>query len=258
MSFFSGIRVYGEAVRILFSRPFRYFLLFPVIALLLLFIGGNWLVGYAGDNLSGLAEMRVTEWLSGISWLHWVGDATGILIRLVLRVLYFFLFIAFGGYIILVVMSPVFSWLSERAEAHLTGRSHPFCLRQFVWEISRGILVALRNLFFQLLLSVLFFFCSFIPVIGLLAPLAIFFTSAYFYGFSFIDYAIERKHFNVRQSVRYVNKNIGLVTGIGVVFALSLMIPWLSLVACCFVSLLSVIAATIAVHEEEKKRQNAM
>ena len=85
------------------------------------------------------------------------------------------------------------------------------------------------------------------------APFAIFFTSAYFYGFAFIDYAIERKRFNVRQSVRYVNKNIGLVTGIGTVFALALMIPALSLAACCFVSLLSVIAGTIAVERMNDK-----
>ena len=68
-----------------------------------------------------------------------------------------------------------------------------------------------------------------------------------------IDYAIERKRFNVRQSVRYVNKNIGLVTGIGTVFALALMIPALSLAACCFVSLLSVIAGTIAVERMNDK-----
>jgi CysZ protein len=54
-------------------------------------------------------------------------------------------------------------------------------------------------------------------------------------------------------SVRYVNKNIGLVTGIGTVFALALMIPALSLAACCFVSLLSVIAGTIAVERMNDK-----
>jgi CysZ protein len=50
-----------------------------------------------------------------------------------------------------------------------------------------------------------------------------------------------------------VNKNIGLVTGIGTVFALALMIPALSLAACCFVSLLSVIAGTIAVERMNDK-----
>ena len=226
MGFFTGIQLYGKAFGILFSRKFWWFLLFPVIILLLLFIGGNILISLAGDSLYGLIEAKLTAWVGGISWLQWVTTTTSVLIKIVLRILYFFLFVAFGGYIVLVVMSPVYSWLSERTEAHLTGREFPFSFRQFAWEIFRGILIA---------------------------PFAIFFTSAYFYGFAFIDYAIERKRFNVRQSVRYVNKNIGLVTGIGTVFALALMIPALSLAACCFVSLLSVIAGTIAVERMNDK-----
>ena len=81
----------------------------------------------------------------------------------------------------------------------------------------------------------------------------LFFTSAYFYGFSFVDYAMERKRYNVRRSVHYVNKNMGLVIGIGTVFAITLMMPWLSIIVCCFVSLLSVIAATVALDRLEKQ-----
>lgn len=250
--FWLGIHAYGRAAGILFSRKFWWFLLFPVLILLLLFMGGNFLVSYAGDSLYELIEHQVRSWVSGISWLQWIGEATGIFIKVVLRILYFFLFVTFGGYIVLVVMSPVYSYLSERTEAYLTGKEYPFSLRQLVWEIFRGIVIAVRNMFLQLLLTVVIFFCSFIPVVGLIAPFAIFFTSAYFYGFSFLDYVIERKKFNVKQSVRYVNKNIGLATGIGTVFALSLMISWLSIIACCFVSLLSVIAATIALRKREE------
>lgn len=249
--FITGVGAYGEAGRILFSRKFSWFLLFPLVILLLLFIGGNVLVTWGSDSLYHLVETKITAWIHGISWLKWVDSAAGIIIRIVLRILYFFLFIAFGGYIVLIVMSPVYSWLSERTEAHLTGKEYPFSFRQLLWEIGRGILVALRNLFFQLFISAVLFFCSFIPVAGLAVPVAIFFFSAYFYGFSFVDYVIERKKFNVRESVRYVNRNAGVVTGIGTVFALSLMIPWASIVVCSFVSLLSVVAATVAINREE-------
>lgn len=151
----------------------------------------------------------------------------------------------------LIVMSPVYSWLSEKTEARLSGKKYPFRFRQFIWEIFRGILIALRNMVFQLFISILLFFCSFIPIVGLLVPFVVFFISAYFYGFSFVDYAIERKKFNIRESVRYVNKNAGMITGVGSVFALSLMIPWGGLAACGFVSLLSVVAATVAIHKIE-------
>lgn len=256
MGFFGGIEAYGTAWNILFSRKFWWFMLFPVVILLLLFLGGNWLVNYAGEGLYGLVEEQILTWVEGISWLQWIGQATSIFIRVILKLLYFLLFIAFGGYIILIVMSPVFSWLSERTEAHLSGVEYPFSFRQLIWEIGRGILIALRNMVLQLLLSVLIFFFSFIPVLGLLAPVAVFLTSSYFYGFSFVDYAIERKRFNLKQSVRYVDKNRGMVTGVGAVFTLCLMIPWGSTIVCCFASLLSVIAGTVAVHKSIRQAES--
>ncbi len=249
MGFIKGIQVYGEAWKILFSRQFRYFLWFPVLILAGLFFGGNWLINELGNGLYGLAEPVLQEWINGISWLQWMGRATEIVIKVILRLLYFFLFISFGGYLLLVVMSPVYSWLSERAEVYLTGRDYPFSWRRLFWEIFRGILITLRNMFWQLLIYFFFLFFSFIPLIGWISPLALFVVSAYFYGFSFVDYAVERKRYNVRQSVRYVNHHIGMVTGIGAVFALALMIPWVSIVVCSFVSLLSVIAGTIAVNK---------
>lgn len=246
--FFAGIGVYGKAAGILFSRKFYWFLFFPLLVLLLLFFGGQWLVGMAGDGLSDVIGERLTGWVEGISWLQWVNGAAGFLIRIVLKIAYFFLFVAFGGYLILIVMSPVYSWLSERTEAHLSGKEYPFSLKQLIWEIVRGIGIALRNMLFQALFTLLLLLCTFIPLVGLLSPVALFLVSSYFYGFSFVDYAVERKRFNVKESVRYVNKNAGLVTGVGSVFALSLMLPWLSVVVCSFVSLLSVVAGTVAIH----------
>lgn len=245
--FFSGLGAYSRAWKILSGRGFRWFLFFPLGILLLLFIGGNSLVSYAGNSMGVWVEDLVRNRVADVPALQWMGMLSGILIRLLLRTVYFFLFAAFGGYIVLVVMSPVYSWLSGCTEAYLGGKTYPFRWRQFFWEIFRGIGIALRNLVFQLLFSLLFFLCSFIPVVGWLAPPALFFLSAYFYGFSFVDYALERKRFNIRQSVNYVRKNKGWVTGIGTVFALVLMIPWIGGTLACFVSLLSVIAATVGV-----------
>lgn len=254
MGFFWGIWSYAKVFEILFSRRFWWFLLFPFLILLLLFLGGNLLVNFAGNGLYGLFETTLRNCLEGISWLQWVNEVSSILVKIILKVIYFFLFVAFGGYIVLILMSPIYSWLSERIEAELSGKKYPFSWKQLCWEIFRGIGIALRNMVFQLLFSFLFFLCSFIPLIGLLMPIALFLTSAYFYGFSFMDYAIERKRYNIKQSVRYVNKNKGVAVGIGSVYALALMVPWVGTMLCCFVSLFSVIASTVAVNEIEKQK----
>ena len=135
-------------------------------------------------------------------------------------------------------------------EAIVSGREYPFNLKQLVWEIGRGIAISLRCMILQLLVMIVLFFGSFIPLAGLVMPVLTFGVGAYFYGFAFMDYAVERKRFRVKESVRYMRHNAGSVTAIGTVFALSLMIPWGSIVVCSFVSLLSVVAGTVVVEEQ--------
>lgn len=253
MNFFSSLRAYGQAAVILFSRRFIGFLVFPVVISVLLYIGGEFLVSSLGDSVYRLLEEYIISKIEGIPGLGWFHIFTRYVIKIGFHIAYFFFFISFGGYLVLIVMSPIYSWLSERTETFLSGRKYPFRFRRFMWEISRGIMIAVRNAVVQFLISVTCLLWSFVPVLGWLSPFALFISSAYFYGFSFIDYAIERKHLDVKESVRYVNRNFWQVTAIGSVFTLSLMIPGYHLIACCFVSLLSVIAGTIVIYRQEAK-----
>ena len=68
-SFFLGIRAYGPAFRMLFSKKFAWFLLFPLGVLVLLFFIGNWLTGMLGDSLYNLFAARLEELVEGIVWL---------------------------------------------------------------------------------------------------------------------------------------------------------------------------------------------
>ncbi|WP_065220324.1 MULTISPECIES: EI24 domain-containing protein [Butyricimonas] len=252
--FSKGIKAYGKAARLLFSGHFSYFLLFPVFIIVVLFIAGNYAVSCIGGGLSETVEQQIMEWISGISWLSWLSGTVGFIVRLLVRALYYILFISFGGYVVMVVMSPVYSWLSERTEAHLSGKEYPFNFGQLMWEIGRGIVISLRCMIFQFILTVILFFLSFIPLVGLVTPVLTFGVSAYFYGFAFMDYAVERKRFRVKESVRYMRHNAGMVVAIGTVFTLALMIPFIRVIVCCFVSLLSVIAGTVVVDESLNKK----
>ncbi len=251
--FFLGIQAYAQAWRILFSKKFAWFLLFPVIVLILLFIMGNMVTNYLGNSLNDWFSQQISLWFQDISWLQWLDDVAGWLVWLLVRLVYFFLFAMFSGYIVLIVMSPVYSWLSERAEMQLTGRIYSFSVNQLLRDILRGILIALRNMLVQTVISIFLFFMAFIPFIGLLVPFFMLFVSSYFYGFSFLDYAIERKKLNVRDSVRYVNRNIGETVGVGFVFAIALMVPLLNVLVCCFLSLLSVIAGAVVVNNRDER-----
>lgn len=254
--FSRGIQAYGKAVQLLFSRRLRWFMLFPAVIIILLFVVGNYVVGYLGDGLAGMIEEKIMSWIEGRMWLNWLSRTVEVIVKVFVRVLYYILFISFGGYVVMVVMSPIYSWLSERTEALVSGKEYSFDLRQLAWEIGRGIVISLRCALLQLLVTLTLFVCSFIPLVGLVTPVLTFGVSAYFYGFAFMDYAVERKRFRVNESVLYMRRNAGTVTAIGTVFTLSLMIPLSSIMICSFVSLLSVVAGTVAIEKQFKVIEN--
>ena len=95
--FSKGIKAYGEAVKLLFSGRFCYFLLFPVVIIIVLFAAGNYAVSCIGGGLSETVEQQVMDWVSGISWLSWVSGTVGFIVRLLVRAVYYILFISVGG-----------------------------------------------------------------------------------------------------------------------------------------------------------------
>ena len=252
-----GFNAYGEAVRLLFSRHFGWFLLFPVTISVLLFLAGNYVVGHYGAGLSGFLEAALQRWVGDVSWLKWLsglGGVVGFILRLLLRIIYSLMFLFWGGYLLMLFMSPIYSWLSERTESHLSGVKYPFSFRQFFWEIGRGIVIALGCVVLQTAITIFLFFCSFIPVVGWVSPILSFLVTAYFYGFAFMDYAVERKKFKLKEGVAFINRSKGSVLAIGMVFAVSLFIPFLRIFAVSLVSLLAVIAGTIVIHRQETNR----
>ena len=253
MAFFKdiwqGVKAYGPASGLLFSRGIWHFMLWPIVIAVLLFVAGGALMGWLGDWCWGYVEGWLEGWLGEKESWGWVRELGGVLMWLITGLIYYLFFMMFGGYVVMMVMSPIYSWLSERGEHKLTGVEYPFSWRQFGWEVWRGIVITLRGMFLQLLTTVVLMFFSFIPVVGVVGPLLIFLTGAYFYGFTFMDYAIERKRLRVRETERFVWHHAGVAVGVGMVFMLVMMVPGIRWVACCFVSLLSVLAGTVVVND---------
>lgn len=244
-----GMKSYSVAFRFIRTHGLGWYFVFPLILNVILFTIGFYSVVEWGDVLiNRLNEaMNVDEWsfwgasfvAGSVKWLVWI----------VLRLLFFLVYAYLGGYIILILMSPVFAFLSEKTESILTGINTPFNGVQFIKDIWRGVILAIRNLLVELLFTLLLFVLSFIPVVGWFTAIVLVLLSAYFYGFSFMDYSFERRKFNVHTSVRYMRSNKGLAIGNGLVFSLVLMIPFIGVSIAGFISIISVVAATIAAQE---------
>lgn len=244
-----GFRTYFSAISFIFSKGLWWAFIFPIILNILLFIGGyelissvtgdiqDWVLGLVGLNGSKFFLSDVlTGFLSGFIWV-------------LLKVAFFFVFAYWGGYITLILLSPLFAYLSERTEEIISGKKYPFNADQFMRDIVRGIIISIRNMIIQTGWMILLFFIGFIPVIGWLGAIILFIVSAYFYGFSFIDYTSERRKMKINQSVQFVRRYKWLSVANGTIFSFFLLFPFCGVLLSGFAAIVSVVAATLAANE---------
>ncbi len=245
----TGINSYSKGLKFIFRHHLSYYFLFPLLLNIALFI-----LGYASIvTLSSHFFALFSNWIHIDSWEFWgagfISKAILFILNLVIRILFIIIFTYIGGYLIVILLSPVYAILSEKTEKILTGKEYPFSLSQFIKDIWRGIRLAIRNFIIEMALTIFLFILSFIPFVGLFSGITIFIISSYFYGFSFMDYSLERRKINLKRSVSFVKKNKGIAVGNGSVFALTLLIPYIGILLSGFISIISVVAATTATIE---------
>ncbi len=176
-----------------------------------------------------------------------------------------------SGFFLLVLLSPIFSMVSEETIAYLKVKTYSFSIKQLFKDIVRGIRITFRNMIYQyafiLLVSfILWMFPDFI-LLQKMGELVLLITTAYFYGFTLLDYALENYRFDYKKSVAFIRENKGLAIGLGIVYYVVLMLPkwllvwnvfkhisiyWTSFIE-AIVVFLGVIAASISVFKLIKK-----
>ncbi len=213
--FVAGITSYGKALQLISRLRLWGWLLLPGLISLLLGIaifGTAWGVS---DNIGDwLVSFYPWEW--GKETLEKIASVFGgIFVIAIGLILYKNLVIA--------IVSPILSPLSEKVEQHLSGSDHEmtFSIQQAISDLLRGITIALRNIIRELFFTFLLFLLGLIPVFSPFTSILIFIVQAYYAGFGNMDYTLER-HFDVRNSVRFVRKFKGLAVGNGTVFLLLL------------------------------------
>ena len=250
-----GFRSFFKAFEIVFSDwRLALFLIAPLALNVLL-------VWFGGNAFDALADF-VRNWLLSVLGLDdatagFMAKALSFVITYLFRFFFFLTFMYVGGYIILVIMSPVLAFISEMTEKKLTGKDYPFSGEKWMRDMLRGILIVLRNLFIEIGILILVFLVSFIPIIGQVVSvfgfIILFVVSAYFYGFSFLDYCMERRNMKVKDSVIFIRKNKGLAISIGGLFGLCLMIPLCGPLLGTFACIFATAGASYAMVEYEKQ-----
>lgn len=188
-----------------------FYILLPAVIMVMVYKGGELLVGR-----------------QSVSDVHTMSEILWYVLRLLIDITLGLMLMTFAKFIVVILLSPLLAYLSERCEKILTGNSYSFELEQFWRDIKRAIRLALRNMFRQYLIIIPLYIIAWLfwdnvttsPIMWI-----IFLISSYFYGFSFIDYINERRKLDFHKSIVFVRSHKGLALAIGGCYALLIFGP---------------------------------
>lgn len=231
-NYLKGLRAYGDTFSLISElNLWKYFLIPMAISFLVALLIGFSAWGWS-DNLGAyISKIWVWDWGSEtfLAISNFIGGLTIVILGLIVY-----------RHVVMALCAPFMGPVSEKIEGHLTHKEVQVGMNRFIPLLIRGIKVNGRNLFFELFFTIPVLILSLIPVIGFLSAPILFLLQAYYAGFGNMDYTLER-HFNFKQSVRFVRSHSGLAMGNGTVFLLLLLIP---VIGVLLVLPLSVTAAT--------------
>jgi len=248
-----GFKTYARSFGFIFTNGLWIYFFYPIILSIVLFFIGiefiNSLSDYVVEYIKTIAGLNNAD-----SWfMALLGTLISWLATFLFWILAWFIHSWFSKYIVLILMSPVLAYVSEKTEKILSGKDYPFDIYQLMKDILRGILMALRNMFIEFFVIILFFFIGWIPVIGWIVSLvALSLFSWYFYGFNMIDYCAERKKMNVSQSSSFIRKHKWVAISNGLCYSLLFAIPFIGVV---FAPITGAVAGAIAVNEIDKQNE---
>lgn len=222
MKFFShvslGLKSYVKAIRFIHEHKLYWYFPIPAVLMLIIYFIGNEIASWQStwDPQKGCLDCAT------------MNDTIWFLLKLLISITLGLIMMKFAKYIVVIVLSPLLSVLSQVVEKRLTGNKYPFSLKQTISDVKRGVRIALRNVmweyvFFLVILVVTFFGWDSperSPIFYLTYVIGFF-----YYGFSFIDYVNERRRLGIDQSINFMRNHRGLAIAIGGIYSILILVP---------------------------------
>lgn len=192
---------------------------------------------------------EVNETANSVSIIPWIGDylSKGVetafsIADFILKQVYIF--------IILTVLSPVNTFLSEKLDNRLTGFELKFDILRFVNDFFRMVFVVFLAICLEFTFMGVYWIISWMFGLDFIDGVVYFLLAAFFFGFSFYDYSLERYGIGVFGTIGYAFKNILTMVLTGSVFLLIYEIPYVGIPIAPGIA---VMIATIVYLYKEKK-----
>ncbi|WP_430410752.1 EI24 domain-containing protein [Kordia sp.] len=248
---FNGIQAYFSAVSLLNKlKLWRYF----AVPIIIGFVLGIFILFSAyglSDNLG--------SYISSIWGFAWGKETVTSISYFIAGLIILALGIVIFKHVLMAIIAPFMSPISEKIEQHLTGNiaNKGTGIKAQTSALARGIRLNLRNLIVEILWIIPLFIFSFIPLIGFVFLIFIFLIQAYYAGFGNMDYTLER-YFSYRESVAFVRKNRGIAIGNGIVFMFILLIPFIGILIVLPLSVVASTTETLKALHDEKTKENRL
>lgn len=253
--FFNAIHHFFAATRFLAKHKLLHYYLIPLVLSIVLqvslfasiFIFSKYL---ASQILGTYMPQTVTEFKGFWQFLNiFSGFSLAKIASFIIGIILLLISSKFSKYLVLIILSPIFALLSEKVEEKITGNVVPFNASQFLKDIVRGIILAMRNLLIELLLIAVFTIAGLFggPFALLVVPV-LWLISAYFYGFSMMDYTCERRKMSISQSIQFISENRSMALGNGGMYLILEKIPFVGL---CIAPINAVVGATTCILERK-------
>lgn len=213
-----GITSYFEAFHFIRKNKLYWYFFIPALLMLGIYYLGTKIASWSAAWIPGV----------GCTSCENMNDTIWFLLELLLYITLGLILMKFAKYIVVIVLSPLFSVLSQVVEKKVTGNYYPFELKQTLHDVKRGVRIALRNIMWEYIFFLIILIVAFVgwesPTTSPIFYLT-YLVGFFYYGFSFIDYINERRRLDIDQSIHFMRKHKGLAMAIGGVFSLMIFVP---------------------------------
>lgn len=236
------INNYMKAFKFIGQNKLKKFYLIPGIINIILMILFYFLSRFVGGALVEFANK-----LLGGNLNSFIQFILKFIIYLTIFAIYYLIYKT----LILIVLSPFLSYISEKTESITTGKTFNFSFKDNLYFIKRGIIITLKSFLREFAMTCVILLLFFIPIINTMIPILLFVVQSYYIGFSFIDYTLERYDFETGTNLIRKNPIFFLING--GLFTILLFIPILGIFIAPMVTAVATTTGTLKLIEQGKQ-----
>jgi CysZ protein len=237
---------YIEAFTIVSKAKLKKYYFFPgiiSIVLLLLFY-------FIGDFFS----FKLFDFIEKFFNLSKYGKLVYVLLKLTITVVAFLIYFLIYKALLLVFLSPVLSYVSEKTEFYINEKPYEIGFIKNLKLAWRGIVISSKGFIREMIGTLIITLLSFIFPINILVPLMLYLIQSYYTGFSFMDYTLERHDFNAEHSFKFLKENKLFAITSGGIFIILFLIPVLGFFMAPILAAVAITRGTLIIIENKQNQ----